>query len=83
MVRHQLAGSRRMMRAELVVFARGRGGLQILDLQLLVFALEGFNFLEQLAAGQEGVGGAARKLPGGADGSEQGQKQAADAEFEV
>ena len=49
----------------------------------LIFAPEIFNFLEQFAAGQNGVGGPVRQLPGGIDGPEQRQKQAADAEFEV
>ncbi len=70
-------------RAELVVFARGCGGLRILDFKPLVFVLEGFDFLEQFAPGQKGVGGPVRQLPGGVGGPEQRQEQSADAELEV
>ncbi len=70
-------------RAELVVFEGDGVGLLLADFEFLIFAPQVFNFLEQFAAGQDGVGGPVRQLAGGVDGPEQRQKQAADAEFEM
>ena len=98
-VRHQLAGSRMTtlaslsfhgdlplpaeQRAKLVVFARGGGGLQRLKAAVAGFRGGDCRFLEQFAAGHDGVGGGAGQLLRGVREAEQRQKQTADGEFEA
>ncbi len=65
------------VRAELVVFLEKGGGLQILDFKPLIFEAEIFNFLEQPAAGHDGVHRRAGQLADGIDGSEERREQTA------
>ena len=70
-------------RAELVVFARGGGGLRVLDFEAAGFRGGEFRFPGAIRCGAERCRRPGRQLPGGVDGPEQRQKQSADGEFEM
>ena len=65
------------------IFAGGFLGLHGLKTKLLVFAAERLIFLQQFAAGGDGVTGFIGELIRGVSQAEQGKEQAADAHFET
>src|ERR1035437_2803750 len=67
------------LNAQLIIFARNFGGLQLLKFQLLVFAAESVNLLEQFAARQDGIDEVGGQLLRGPGEAEQREKPASGA----